>query len=288
MTRKEKEHAGDCGTASLGSLLIRGSLAGILLLWLPLLGPFLAGFSVGRRAGCPKRAATVAAVPAIMVASAIYLFCQIGLTVNDNHITPPFEPLAPASAGALLAGALAATGGSARWAGMLLLALCVAYLYPHARQIGGIVRLVKEATAPAYAPEKNKTCPENLRQLYLAAMLYADSWDGMLPPAKSWLTAIKDNVTEDNWLHCPEIGTTEGARFGYAMNTELGGKRVSEIASPEKTPLFFESSDLAANANGSVSLAPSPGRHMGRNNVVYADGKTGTLEPFQGATATTR
>jgi prepilin-type processing-associated H-X9-DG protein len=61
------------------------------------------------------------------------------------------------------------------------------------------------------------------------------------------------------------------------MNAALGGKRVSELQSPQSAPLFFDSGNLAADASGDVGIAPIPGRHMGRNNVVFADGNTGVL-----------
>jgi prepilin-type processing-associated H-X9-DG protein len=121
---------------------------------------------------------------------------------------------------------------------------------------------------------RSKTCPENLKQLHKAVLLYADEWDGNLPPADHWMDLIKKNVPDDKQLHCPSIDGQ--ANFGYAMNAALGGKRWQEVKDAARTPLFYDSSDMQPNAHDAVTSLPSPGRHEGRNNVVYVDGRVST------------
>ena len=87
------------------------------------------------------------------------------------------------------------------------------------------------------------------------------------------MTAIKENV-KDEQLHCPEVSHAGESRYGYAMNPALGGKKLSDIPAAERatTAVYYDSSDLSLDAHAGLESLPSPGRHGGRNNVVYADG----------------
>jgi hypothetical protein len=261
-----------------------GALAWTLVLsaalgWLPILGPFLAGFVGGRRTRAPGRAFAAALLPAALWWSGLVWASRHELTIRGTGSSlGPLAFLGPVTAAALMGGALAgATGRAARSAGILLLAVGLLAFLPHARDAWELISLVKSA-AP-YEPAKNKTCPENLKQLYNAAMLYAESWDNTLPPADRWMTAIKDNVPKDEWLHCPEVSHGQGSRFGYAMNPEVGGKKLDAIKEKDKTPLFYDSTDLKPDAHDSPASLPKPGRHTGRDNVVYVSGRVEAVVP---------
>ena len=94
-------------------------------------------------------------------------------------------------------------------------------------------------------------------------------------PADRWTTALTDpaqKIVEDSAVHCPAVSPGSNSQFGYAMNAALGGKRLKEIKAGATTPLFYDSSDLGANAHDNVTSLPVPGRHNGHNNVVYMDG----------------
>jgi len=189
----------------------------------------------------------------------------------------PLRFIAPAVCIALLAGAVAATNDAARWIGAAVLVAAIAWTGSQLRPIVDVMKqLAPQGTA--YHPEQNKTCPENLKQLYTAVSLYADSWDGVLPAADHWMTAIKDNVPNDVWLRCPDAASGAG-NHGYAMNPALGGKKLADIANRAKTPLFYDSSDLKADAHGGPETMPVPGRHTGRDNVVYVDGQVRSEAP---------
>ena len=122
--------------------------------------------------------------------------------------------------------------------------------------------------------ENKKTCPDNLKQLHKAILIYADSWDNTLPPADKWMDLIKENVPEDRLLRCPSV-PNKPDNYGYAMNSALGGKRWKEVKDASTTPLFYDTTDLKANAHDEYKSLPTPGRHSGRNNVIFLDGHVG-------------
>ena len=100
-----------------------------------------------------------------------------------------------------------------------------------------------------------------------------------LPPGDNWNTneELVSKVRQNEWLHCPSVSNRTDDKFGYALNEallgkKLQGKTLKELPDAAKTPLLFDSSNLAVNAYGDLSLLPIPGRHQGKNNILYCDG----------------
>jgi hypothetical protein len=192
---------------------------------------------------------------------------------GQSVVAGPLFYLGPITGTAIVGGAL--IGSAKQRAAVLGTLICsagVAYFIPKVNDVWKVVSEVRDASRTTYVPEKNKTCPENLKQLYNAVLTYADSWNDTLPPADNWMTAIKDYVTKDEWLHCPEASNGQADKFGYSFNPELGGKKRKEIQGPSKTPMIYDSSDLTMNAHAGLDSMPRPGRHTGKNNIVSADG----------------
>ena len=52
-------------------------LLGILLVWIPIVGPFIAGFIGGRKVGTVGRALVAAILPAILVAVLVFIVASI-------------------------------------------------------------------------------------------------------------------------------------------------------------------------------------------------------------------
>ncbi len=246
------------------------SLVGINL---AALGLFLAGAVGGIIAKRPATAVKAALLPAIFWTIVLILASKTGVKIGGQQVWLPMT-LAIIPALSLFGGALmAATGTTTRIAG-LALGILGGYVAFH--ELAPIYQAVRPLLAAHSAPEepRNKTCPENLKQLHKAILIYADSWDNTLPPADRWTDLIKENVPDDRLLHCPSIGGGP-AKFGYAMNSALGGKKWQEVKDATRTPLFYDSSDLGPNAHDDYKSVPSPGRHAGRNNVIFLDGHVG-------------
>lgn len=126
------------------------------------------------------------------------------------------------------------------------------------------------------------SCFANLNRLGKAMDLYLADNDEHYPPAETWMegvgTAFKssskkpaEHVALQSYFRCPEIARVDHAdKYGYAFNDHLSMRLARNIDRPSKTPLVFDSSDLAYNAHGSLNLLPNPRRHMG-NCVLWCD-----------------
>lgn len=249
----------------------------VLLAWLPAVGAFLAGMVGARKAGSRGAGLLVALAGSVVWAAGLYLASRLQVQVGKTQVgLGPLAFLAPMYGASLLGGGLAAVAGPPRVLGSLVALAGVGYTGLQAREIWKFAASVlperpQPSETAALPPESR--CSENLRQLYGALQLYAGSWDDTLPPAENWSSALAEQGIDEEALRCPDAppGTQ-----GYAMNSEVGGKRISEIASPAGTPLLFDSTLTGPNAHDNLSSLPSPGRHQGKNYVLFADGQVGS------------
>jgi hypothetical protein len=113
-------------------------------------------------------------------------------------------------------------------------------------------------------------CHKNLLQVSLALNMYAQDWDGRLPPSSHWMDRAHSYTKTWSVLRCPAIGDKEPTHFGYAFNDRLAGRWIEKFKRPETIPLIYDSSNLARNAADPVTSLPNPPRHL-RNRAVYLD-----------------
>lgn len=248
-------------------------ISSVALCWLPGLGAFLAGW-VGGRGRKTLHALQAAIVVGLFWSVLLFILGGREWKVGAQSVEiPPLKWMGFAYLVAMCGGAFSATlGGKLRIAGIVLGLVGITGVAPAVNEILAVGKLANQVLTDKYDESKNKTCPDNLKQLYNATMLYSDSYDGTLPPADRWMDAIKDNVPKDAWLHCPDLKSG----YGYAMNTKVGGKKLSEFKERATIPLFFESTKTERNANDDGTSRPNPGRHMGKNNFVNLDGTVGS------------
>jgi hypothetical protein len=85
----------------------------IVLFWLPLLGPLIAGFVGGKAAGSPGRAFVAALLPAIVVAVCVFILSLltflpfVGILVGGGLVVSAAAHSVPLLIGALIGGATA-------------------------------------------------------------------------------------------------------------------------------------------------------------------------------------
>jgi prepilin-type processing-associated H-X9-DG protein len=259
------------------SSLFWTTILSVLLSPLVIVGPFIAGYSGGRKARSAPAALIAALGPALIWVGVWWWLSSAGVPIGKERIHPPVDLFAPTTGLAILGGAFAGSGGRvSHIIGAAILLCSLGWFGSGAKPF---YELYKKATErPASGPEPVVTatngCPDRLKKLYDAAKLYAESWDDTLPPAETWMTALRNPdqpFAEDEFLHCSEVkgGTTD---YGYAMNSALGGKKLSSIEPKATTPLFFDSDSVQQNAS---AASPSTSRHGGKSNVVFADGHVG-------------
>ena len=113
------------------------------------------------------------------------------------------------------------------------------------------------------------SCLSNLKQLALAALMYAQDHDEVFPRADNWCDAISPYMKNDEIFKCPSDPEHD---YGYAFNRNLSGKRLGEIRRPAETVLIFDSTAGKKNAADTGQSWPAGGRHNGGNNCAWADG----------------
>ena len=135
------------------------------------------------------------------------------------------------------------------------------------------IPLAAGLTLPALAKAKTKAqsiqCMNNVKQLALAAMIYANDHDGRMPEAQKWCDQLQPNLGSRGVLLCPAGNQSD--RCHYAFNAELSGAELNRIGSPAQTVLFVESAG-GWNKSGGAELLVQPRRHGQAVVVGFADG----------------
>jgi prepilin-type processing-associated H-X9-DG protein len=138
------------------------------------------------------------------------------------------------------------------------------------------VPLLAAIMFPVFAQAREKaratSCYRNIRQQGLSLQMYAQDYDEIYPAANAWMDATAPYQGGETTLHCPTVSRAGSETYGYAYNQRLSRLQLAAIASPQTTPMNYDSSNLARNASDAVSSLPAPGRHSKSNNVGYADG----------------
>jgi prepilin-type processing-associated H-X9-DG protein len=120
------------------------------------------------------------------------------------------------------------------------------------------------------------TCMNNMKQLAAAMMMYAQDWDGKLPPANRWRDAIKAYVKNDGVFRCPS-DPDKTHLCSYAMNRRLSGQPINRFRNPGSIVLLFESVDTAENPNSFGEGLVL--RHNGKGCFAFLDGHVELKEP---------
>lgn len=129
------------------------------------------------------------------------------------------------------------------------------------------------ALATAKQKASNINCMNNVKQLCLGLMIYADENNGTLPSADKWCDAIISYVGNETVFKCPQGAGTERAHYGF--NRKLSGVSLKQIESPATTVMIFEVSGGWNSSGGADEVLATP-RH--KSIVIgFADGHCETV-----------
>jgi len=145
-----------------------------------------------------------------------------------------------------------------------------------------------------YDGQGKAQCQSNLKQMASAAYMYAEDWNGYLPPADKWCDSLNKYTSNDTQIYT--CVNTETQKFlgiwlrhkigrhewGYAYNSCVAGKQSESISVPSEQVVIFDSIAGQRNRANAITSLPVTGRHHGGSNVAFADGhvtwcKDGTL-----------
>lgn len=260
-----------------------------LLAWAALaVGTLAVGYLLGRRAIRPARVAGALAGFGGLLCGGLVLGTRSLAVQNGSLVTREAVLLGGTFALALLGGFgwgyLKESGAGARArvvaaaTGLIILAVLSAPYRWHRQIAEALQEMEMDKKPPKYIPEKNIACPDNLMRLYRAFAMYAQDWDA-LPPAGNWNDneELTSKVLQNEWMHCPQVSNRHDERYGYAYNDNVAGRALhgrplGQLSDASRTPLLYDSTNLAKNAHDPVMTRPKPGRHDGRNSVLYLDG----------------
>lgn len=107
---------------------------------------------------------------------------------------------------------------------------------------------------------RNASCSSNLKQLALAARMYAADYDGVLPLVSNWTLSTLPYIKYGQVYLCPQ---GDKKRIGYAMNRTVSGMSLSEFTPTKEA----EAAMLFDAKNGRPAF-----RHNGGCIVAFVDG----------------
>ncbi len=156
--------------------------------------------------------------------------------------------------------------------------------------VSPVSKLMQQYGIGGFVRKIDGDCKVRLGKLHQAVEMYSADYDDRYPIADTWVEytwrygAKKDPIDQsESIFRCPDISMTRTGDYGYAFNKALSTLRKSSVENPDSTPMIFDSSDLARNANGDPEkLKPTPGRHEDgkehhHNNAVMASGKVAQM-----------
>jgi len=129
--------------------------------------------------------------------------------------------------------------------------------------------LLFPALFKAKAKAQRITCVNNVRQLNLAVIMYAQANANTCPPAATWCDAIQNQLGSTQPFQC--VAGDKTHRCHYAFNAKLDGLSLDQIKNPGQTVLVFET-DGGWNLSGGSELLPKELRHGRMIMVGFVDG----------------
>ena len=119
-------------------------------------------------------------------------------------------------------------------------------------------------------------CMNNVKQLNLGLIMYANDRNDQFPSGTTWCDAIMPYVKSDKPYLCAQ--GKPGQRCHYAFNAKLAGQGMKDVQTPAETVLIFET-DGGWNVSGGPELLPAKPRHSNGHVVGFADGHVEFVRP---------
>jgi hypothetical protein len=130
--------------------------------------------------------------------------------------------------------------------------------------------------AKAKSKAQSIQCMNNVKQLNLALIMYANDNKDQLPPESSWCDLIKPYTgNSEAMFHCAH---QPPGRCSYAYNASLANRKITDIREPARTVLVFSSGEGWNQSGGKGSIV-SHG-HSGKSACVgFLDGHSEIATP---------
>lgn len=129
-------------------------------------------------------------------------------------------------------------------------------------------------------PQLTVRCIANLKQIVLAALMYAEDNDGRLPDAARWPRQLLPYVHHRELYRCEKDHS--GAAVSYAMDSAYSGRRTDEYTRAAERVLFVDADAAGrpvARHNGGCYCAYLDGHVKWVAGVPKLDGAPAVPEP---------
>lgn len=168
------------------------------------------------------------------------------------------------------------SGGQLSGKGLAIAGICTSALF--LLMVPIYAALLLPALAQAKAKAQSINCMNNVKQLSLGVMMYAQGGGNKFPTADQWCDAIRPQVGSGKVFQCP--ADSQGSRSDYAFNENLSELPMNKVANAARTVMIFES-DGGWNQHGGRDLVLKHSRHAGRIIVGFADGHVEVVSSSQ-------
>jgi hypothetical protein len=135
------------------------------------------------------------------------------------------------------------------------------------------------AALPAFSKARQRAqsvnCVNNLKDLAMAARVYASNSGGRLPNETNWCDVLRPHVSSPRVFHC-RAGESQLCTYGF--NSALSGRNLDGVH--PMTVMFFEIPG-GWNVSGGPEQMIQRSRHIRSYCVVFADGSARQLQEPQ-------
>jgi len=118
-------------------------------------------------------------------------------------------------------------------------------------------------------------CVSGIRNISVAARLYAEDHDGVAPPPDTWMESLRP-YAKGLSLQCP---AARPGTFGYAYNSGAAGRKWAKGSGAAELVAFFDGKP-GRNVSGGLEVV-EPRHHIGQSVAVFAfaDGHSRAATP---------
>ncbi|HMS56038.1 MAG TPA: hypothetical protein PKA27_11620 [Fimbriimonadaceae bacterium] len=109
-----------------------------------------------------------------------------------------------------------------------------------------------------------------MKQIGVAAMIYAEDSGSCLPIAANWKAALSPYIKNEFVFKCEHLSNGVNA-YGHVYERSAAGLNVMKTAEPEKQVMCFDGTNIVANAVGDYRTEIDFERGNGAAHVVFAD-----------------
>jgi prepilin-type processing-associated H-X9-DG protein len=132
-----------------------------------------------------------------------------------------------------------------------------------------LMKALEPALAEAREQAMQTACVANLKQMGLAALMFAQDHDETLP-GETWVKDLWDYAKNPDIFRCPK--RPDAGQEGYVLNKAAAGHKLGDFGEPAETVLMFEGTPLAGKPLGGADRLPPEGVHNGGINACFVDG----------------